>query len=142
MKGWDQAAVKHLEDQGRVRGVPALVRPPLVVVTARPVVERRERAPNTWEAAYAREVLEPRRAAGEIARYDFEAASFRLGRGRYTPDWIAQFVDGRLEAHEVKGFMREAARVRLGWFAERFPAVALFVARGGPGKWTIERRKA
>lgn len=88
MKDWDLAAAKRLEDQGRVRGVPALVRPPLVIVTARPVVERRERAPNTWEAAYARAVLEPRRdAVGIVAAI---MASAEAHRGP-TPD-ATQFL--------------------------------------------------
>lgn len=43
-------------------------------------------------------------------------------RGRYTPDFLVQMVDGLLEVHEVKGgYFDPAAKVRLKWAAQRFP---------------------
>lgn len=133
MKGWSLADVKRLEDAGRVRGVPALANPG--AVTPEPPAPKR-RAPNRWEAAYAREVLEPRRLAGEVVAYWYEALSLRIGRCRYTADYLVRTRD-EWELHEVKGFFREAARVRLSAVLEMYP-FPIVVARGGPGKWKAE----
>jgi len=43
-----------------------------------------------------------------------------------------------VELHEVKGFMREAARVRMSAVTEMYPALRLVVATGGPGKWRVQ----
>ncbi len=151
MKGWSLADLRAKglildEDRARPmlggkaaappeRALPSTMSVP-VAGTATGHVQAKRRGPNKWEAAYAREVLEPRRLAGEVLRYDFEALSLRIGCCRYTADWCVQAALG-VELHEVKGWMREAARVRLSAVLEMYP-FPIVVARGGPGKWVTE----
>jgi len=78
-------------------------------------------AMNKTEAAYS-SLLEARRAAGEVAWYLFEGLKFRLADNTfYTPDFAVMLTDGQLEAHEVKGFWADDARVKIKVAAERFP---------------------
>ena len=73
------------------------------------------RAPemNKTEEKYAW-LLEVRRRAGEITRYDFGKVTFKLGDDcRYTPDFMVVRSDLVIEFHEVKGgFEREDAMVK------------------------------
>ena len=76
---------------------------------------------NKTEAAYAAH-LELRRSAGEVAWYGFEAMKFKLAEKTfYTPDFIVMLADGTLEAHEVKGFWEDDARVKIKVAADKFP---------------------
>jgi hypothetical protein len=97
-------------------------------------------AMNQWERQWAAE-LEALRAAGEVRWYAFEPVRLRLaGHGRvawYTPDFGVAWADGRTEFHEVKGFWREAARVRIKVAAGMYPWP--FVAiRKVDGRWVKE----
>lgn len=93
---------------------------------------------NRTEARYA-EHLEARRLAGEIAWYGFEAWRFRLaGRTFYTPDFLVMLADGEIEAHEVKGFWEDDARVKIKVAAELHPIAFVAVMRDGDG-WRFER---
>ena len=101
---------------------------------------------NKIEAAYAAH-LECCKSAGEIRRYEFEGMKFRLAEGAYyTPDFIVRRPNDTLECHEVKGFWREAARVRIKVAAEQWPefrwcAVQRTTAkdrRAGMGEWKRE----
>lgn len=80
---------------------------------------------NGLEAAYAREVLEPLKLAGEVADYWFERLTFKLADDcRYTPDFVVQLAGGEIECHEVKGtFIRDDAKVKLKVAATMFPFV-------------------
>ena len=82
---------------------------------------------SKWERLYAAELNDAMRA-GEVLAWEYEAVTFRLARSRdgkrgasYTPDFLVVHKDGRLEFVEVKGFMREAARVRFVTARDRFP---------------------
>ena len=76
---------------------------------------------NKAEAAYAA-YLDLRVHAREIAWWSFEAWKFRLAdRTFYTPDFIVMFIDGRLEAHEVKGHWEDDARVKIKVAADMHP---------------------
>lgn len=76
---------------------------------------------NRTELAYAR-MLECRKQAGEIVRYEFEGLSLKLADGaKYTPDFYVLFKD-HVELHEIKGgLVREAALVRFKVAVERYP---------------------
>lgn len=77
---------------------------------------------NKTEAAYAGEVLALAKATGRVAWYAFEAVKLRLAdKTYYTPDFLVMLADGTLEAHEVKGFWRDDARVKIKVAAELFP---------------------
>ena len=80
------------------------------------------RGMNQWERLYAQEELEPRRLAGEVLWYGFEAMKIRLADGaHYTPDFAVLESNGVLWFAEVKGFKREAAVVRFKVAAESTP---------------------
>jgi hypothetical protein len=98
-------------------------------------------AQNRTEAEYAA-LLESRRQAGEIAWYAFEGVTFKLAADtRYTPDFAVMLADGRMEMHEVKGFWRDDAKIKIKVAAEMFPF--RFVAlkkrsKKSGGGWDVE----
>lgn len=92
---------------------------------------------NKTEAEYA-EHLYSRKLAGEVLEYWFEAMTFKLADGcRYTPDFIVFLADGTLEAHEVKGFWSDDAKVKIkvaaGMFPFRFVAMTRIAKKHGGG---------
>jgi len=96
---------------------------------------------NKTEAAYAA-ALELRLRAGEIISYRFEGVKLRLGEGAwYTADFFVQASDDVLELHEIKGFMREAAAVRIKVAADVYP-FRFFLVRAIPrrdgGGWDVQ----
>ena len=77
---------------------------------------------NGAERRYAETVLAPRQAAGELDGWFFEAVTLKLApNARYTPDFMVVLDSGEIEFHEVKGWMEEAAFVRIKVAAEKFP---------------------
>ena len=97
---------------------------------------------NKTEARYASEVLDVRKAAGEIAEYWYESVKLRLADGSwFTVDFFVMLSDGRLEAHEVKGHWRTAERVRIKVAAERYPFIFTSAQRRRKkegGGWKVE----
>jgi hypothetical protein len=98
-------------------------------------------AMNKTEAAYAGH-LELRRAAGEVLWHRFEGLKFRLADNTfYTPDFAVMLADGAMEAHEVKGFWTDDARVKIKVAADlypfRFVAVKAQSKKAGGG-WDVE----
>lgn len=112
-----------------------------------PKKPKQPRGMNKWEAAYAL-VLKARKQTGEIADFEFEGLSFKLGRGaRFKPDFLvvnAPSSEGsirplEIECHEVKGRWREAARVRIKVAASKYPWCRFIaVSKDGAG-WKQER---
>ncbi len=78
---------------------------------------------NRLEMAYA-DRLETLKSAKEIIHYEYEPLTLRLSQHNqrlgYTPDFIVINKEGQIEAHEVKGFWREAAVQRLKKASEQF----------------------
>jgi hypothetical protein len=98
-----------------------------------------KRAMNRTEAQYASK-LELRRRVGDIAWYVYEGITLRLGDDcRYTPDFAVMLQNGELELHEVKGFWRDDARVKVRAAASMYPFRFVIARRdrGGDG-WAIE----
>ena len=92
---------------------------------------------NKTEAAYDRH-LELRRMAGEVAWYGFEAAKLRLAyKTFYTPDFLVILADGEVQFHEVKGFWRDDARVKIKIAAEQLPFRFLAIHKTKDG-WETE----
>lgn len=86
-------------------------------------VKRKRGKMNGAERKYD-EVLNCRKLRGEIFWYAFEAITLVLAPDtRYTPDFIIMLADGTIEIHEVKGWMEEAAFVRLKVAASLFPFI-------------------
>lgn len=96
---------------------------------------------NNTEAAYARH-LDLLKAAGEIVWHRFEGLKFRLADNTfYTPDFLVMLADGTMEAHEVKGFWTDDARVKIKIAAELYPFrfVALKAqSKKAGGGWDVE----
>lgn len=98
-----------------------------------------KRGMNKWERAYS-EQLDLMRAAREIVSWRFESIRLRLADGAwFKPDFTVVLPTLALEFHEVKGFWREAARVRIKVAAELYPEVTFFAVTRKGGQWTRER---
>lgn len=101
---------------------------------------------SRWETEYSYE-LEARRRAGELLWWGFEAMTLRLAdRTRYTPDFAVLKLAGEdgerwLEFHEVKGFWRDDARVKIKVAAEMFPFRFIAITKAKGGGWEREEFK-
>lgn len=96
---------------------------------------------NQLEAGYAAS-LEKRKQAGEILWYKFEGIKFRLADNTfYTPDFAVLLANSQLEAHEVKGFWQDDAKVKIKVAAHTYPirfiAVRPLPKKAGGG-WQVE----
>lgn len=85
-----------------------------------PAKVRRKRGMNGLEKAYNQH-LGFLHAAGDIEWFEFEPMRLKLADGTYYRPDFGVMRNGRLEFHETKGHMREAARVRLNVAAAKFP---------------------
>lgn len=76
---------------------------------------------SSLEIAYERDVLEPKLNRGEILAFGFEQLKLRLAdRTFYTPDYFVLDDAGFIEAHEVKGYWEEQARIKIKVAADRY----------------------
>ena len=92
---------------------------------------------NKTESAYA-ETLEEWRRGGRILSWDFEAVKLKLApKTFYTPDFFVVFP-GHFAFHEVKGFWRDDARVKIKVAAERFPAFQFTAITRAGRDWSYE----
>jgi len=92
---------------------------------------------NKTESAYAQQ-LELGKQLGSVQWYCFEGIKLRLAdRTHYTPDFAVMPDDGVLELHEVKGFWRDDARIKIKVAAEMYPFRFVAVKRRGGG-WEYE----
>jgi len=96
---------------------------------------------NKTERAYAVE-LAALQQAGEILRWRFEALTLLLvdpsdtgGRGvRYTPDF-AIWTPDRLCFVEIKGFLRDDAKLKFLWARQQFPEWEFKMLQRKGGQW-------
>lgn len=94
---------------------------------------------NRTETRYA-DHLETRKRADEIIAYWFEPMSLRLAAGTfYRPDFMVMLADGLIEVHEVKGYWREDARIKIKVASEHFPFRFIAVRLLRPGVWEYEK---
>jgi hypothetical protein len=92
---------------------------------------------NKTEAAYAQQ-LELMKRAGKIVDYYFE--SFKLifaKKTSYLPDFLVVYKD-RFEFHEVKGFWRDDARVKIKVAAKMFPYFKFKAIQLKKKQWQVE----
>ncbi len=93
---------------------------------------------NKTEIAYAAH-LEVLKRAGLILWYRFEAIKLRLADNTfYSPDFAVMMPDGEIEFHEVKGFWRDDARVKIKVAAEMYPFQFVAVQKVKDG-WKVEK---
>jgi hypothetical protein len=94
---------------------------------------------NKTESAYAG-YLDARKIDGDILWWRFEPMKLRLADGAYyRPDFGVLTHERLFEFREVKGFWREAARVRIKVAAEIFPFFKFIaIKRAKTGGWERE----
>ncbi len=96
---------------------------------------------NKTEAAYAQH-LELQKRAGLIRAYAFEALTFKLANDtRYTPDFMVLTADRVIELHEVKGFWRDDALVKVKVAAAQHPWFVFKAVRKEKAGWEITEVK-
>lgn len=94
-------------------------------------------AMNGWERKYSA-TLEARKQTGEILWWAYEAVKLKLADKTYlTPDFVVMLADGAIEFHEVKGFMRDDAAVKLKVAANKFPFIFRLITQGRDKTWSI-----
>ncbi len=86
---------------------------------------------SRWEANYAR-YLECLKEKGDIVKWEHEPETFwfegiKRGCMSYLPDFKVQFNDGRIEYHEVKGWMDDRSITKIKRMAKYHPKVKLVV---------------
>jgi hypothetical protein len=86
---------------------------------------------SAWEANYARH-LNALIARGEVRAWDYECRTFEFahikrGTRTYMPDFMVTFPDGRVEWHEVKGWMDPKSKTRIARFGRCFPEETLVI---------------
>jgi hypothetical protein len=92
---------------------------------------------NKFEASYALH-LETLKIVGEIEAYWFEGLKLKLAKATFfTPDFFVMKKDGLLEAHEVKGFWEDDARVKIKVAASLFPFKFVAITKQ-KGQWVFE----
>ena len=92
---------------------------------------------NGTEQKYA-ELLEHMKLAGDILDYKFEAVKFRLAKATYyTPDFMVIFPN-HIEFHEVKGFWRDDARVKIKVASGMFPEFGFMAVQLKKKQWEYE----
>ena len=72
---------------------------------------------SSWELAYAK-YLDSELANGTIKWWEYEPDTFwfeRIKRGvrSYTPDFKVEHLDGKVEYHEVKGYLDSKSKTKL-----------------------------
>jgi len=104
-------------------------------VTPVPAVKKSLSRMNKTEAAYA-EILKLSQLAGEVQWWAYEPLKFRLAkRTSYTPDFMVWGSDGRLEAIEVKGFLRDDAAIKFKVAREMYPWITWCMVIWKRGQW-------
>ena len=94
---------------------------------------------NKTEALYAG-LLDLRIHAGEVRQWEFEKVKLRLADNTfYTPDFWIIMSDGTMEMHEVKGFWRDDARVKVKVAAELYPQFRFIAVCRKKGGWEYEQ---
>jgi hypothetical protein len=92
---------------------------------------------NKLERDYARR-LELLKQRGDVLWFGFEKVKFRLAvKTFYDADFLVLLPSGRWEVHEVKGFMRDDAAVKLKVVAEHLPMRVVLVTRAR-GNWCFK----
>jgi len=97
---------------------------------------------NKLERAYSQN-LEGLRLAGEIQVWQFEPLKLRLpGQASYyTPDFLVVEAEGEMVFHEVKGFWRDDARVKIKAAAGIYRWARFVAVQRVRKTWTFEEIK-
>jgi hypothetical protein len=95
-----------------------------------------DRYRNKTERAFALTYLDPLLFAGTIRSYAYEAIKVRLGDGAwYLPDYTVWYPDDLIQMIEVKGWLRESARIRFLVARDLFPQFSWRMVQRKQGQW-------
>ena len=99
---------------------------------------KRRTEPNKTEAEFAREILDPMVACGELDSYECEGMTLRLPHvGAVTPDYVG-WKDGVPQLFEVKGrVVHEATVLRMKVHAEARPWLRWRIYARVDGAWRL-----
>jgi hypothetical protein len=104
-------------------------------IVAKGEIPKRDK--NKTESAYGN-YLEALKHAGAVLWYEFEGIKLRLADNTYyTPDYAVIAADGVMEMHEVKGFWRDDARVKIKVAADIYPFRFMAIKKAKDG-WERE----
>lgn len=94
---------------------------------------------SKWEELYAQH-LAAQALAGEIADWKYEPLKILLApQTTYTPDFMVIMPDGKIEMHEVKGYLRDDAAVKFKIAADSFPFWTFKMITRKQHEWQIMR---
>lgn len=87
---------------------------------------------SSWEANYARYLNWLMAQEGKILKWEYESETFwfeaiKRGCRSYKPDFKVSFIDGKVEHHEVKGWMYPRAKTALKRMKKYHPSVSLIL---------------
>ncbi len=107
-------------------------------ILAKTTVREYPTSMNQTERKYALYLTTLQRS-GQILRWDFEAEKLRLAEKTfYSPDFRVIMPDGTIQFHEVKGFWRDDARVKIKVAAYSHPYKFIAVSATKKGGWSYE----
>jgi hypothetical protein len=93
---------------------------------------------NKLETEYAAH-LTNLKITGHIKDFIYEPFKLRLAKlTSYTPDFLVVNANNEVECHECKGFMLDAANIKLKVAAETFPFIFKLVKRAKGKTWLIK----
>ena len=96
---------------------------------------------SSYEADYAKR-LQLLKLAGEIKDWSHEPTKFQIAWDcRYKPDFRVVTNDNVIEYHEVKGWMRDDANVKLKVSATLFPHYRFVLVTKKDGNWVHKQVK-
>ena len=102
-----------------------------------PVIRKNRQGMNKTEERYAQR-LEMMRMRGEILGWKFEPFGIKLApKTYYHPDFLVIYP-GHFEVHEVKGFWRDDARVKIKTCAEMYPWFKFVAVYWKQSQWKFE----
>jgi len=98
---------------------------------------------NKTESSYARwldmQKAESFPLSQRVAAWVFEGLKLELARRTwYTPDFLVYYADGRTEVHEVKGYWRDDARVKIKVAAEKYWWWRFLAVKKAKNAWELE----
>ena len=98
-----------------------------------------DRYKSNLERDYA-EYLQLQKLSGQIHDWKYEPKTFWLAkRTTYTPDFLVIQKDKSKEYHEVKGFSRQAGRIKWKITAEQHPEYKWYWVTRKKGRWKLTR---
>jgi hypothetical protein len=129
---WTQADIDRIAERRKEAGVKE-------AFTPKPAATAPAKKPkmNKTEAAYARH-LDALKFSGAVLWWGFEPVNIRLADNTfYRIDFMVQLASGEVQCHEVKGFWRDDARVKIKVAASLLP-FKFIACRLIKGAWEYE----